>query len=99
MLISRLTKYRSSQVKSLHCILGGADNLKTTELTRLQVGDAATTPVNIIVSTVVEAEKIVPLLKEYQTKGREANVSAVMPAMIILFDYAFSSQFDELGSL
>jgi D-serine ammonia-lyase len=49
-------------------------NIQTTELTRLQVGDARTDPARIIVSTIVEAENIVPLLKEYQSKGREVNV-------------------------
>ena len=44
-------------------------------MTRLQVGDNDTSPVNIVVSTVVEAENIVPLLEEYQSKGRKVNVS------------------------
>ncbi len=39
------------------------------------MGDADTTPVNIVVSTVVEAENVTPLLKEYQAKGRQVNVS------------------------
>lgn len=48
---------------------------QTIEMTRLQVGDKDTSPVNIVVSTVVEAENIVPLLEEYQSKGRKVNVS------------------------
>ncbi|KAH8194747.1 hypothetical protein TruAng_011089 [Truncatella angustata] len=47
---------------------------KTAELTRLQVGDQDTTPVNIVVSTLVEAENVLPLLKEYQIRGRQVNV-------------------------
>ncbi|KAK4241555.1 putative serine dehydratase domain-containing protein [Achaetomium macrosporum] len=52
---------------------------KTTELTRLQVGDTLTTPVSIIVSTVLEAENILPLLKEYQSRGRPVNVLFSFP--------------------
>jgi hypothetical protein len=48
--------------------------LQTLELTRLQVGDKADSPVNLIVSTVVEAENVLPLLKEYQDAGRPVNV-------------------------
>jgi hypothetical protein len=48
---------------------------QTTELTRLQVGDTLTTPVSLIVSTIIEAENIVPLLKEYQSLGRPVNVT------------------------
>ncbi|KAK4177726.1 putative serine dehydratase domain-containing protein [Triangularia setosa] len=52
---------------------------KTTELTRLQVGDDKSTPVNIVVSTIIEAENILPLLKEYQSKGRKVNVLFSFP--------------------
>ncbi|KAK3393577.1 putative serine dehydratase domain-containing protein [Podospora didyma] len=52
---------------------------KTAELTRLQVGDQRTTPVSLIVSTVVEAENILPLLKEYQAKGRDVNLLLAFP--------------------
>ncbi|KAK3955992.1 putative serine dehydratase domain-containing protein [Pseudoneurospora amorphoporcata] len=53
---------------------------KTTELTRLQVGNfLATTPVLLIVSTILEAENITPLLKEYQSKGRAVNVLFSFP--------------------
>ncbi|KAI5865907.1 putative serine dehydratase domain-containing protein [Durotheca rogersii] len=52
---------------------------KTEELTRLQVRDASPSPVNLIVSTIVEAEKVVPLLKEYQEKGRQVNVLYSFP--------------------
>ncbi|QSZ29585.1 hypothetical protein DSL72_004101 [Monilinia vaccinii-corymbosi] len=51
---------------------------KTTELTRLQVGDGSG-PVNIVVSTVVEAENIAPLLIEYKNKGRAVNVLYSFP--------------------
>jgi hypothetical protein len=47
---------------------------KTTELTRLQVG-AGSRPANIVVSTIMEAENIVPLLLEYKSGGRDVNVS------------------------
>ncbi|KAK7984902.1 hypothetical protein PG996_005862 [Apiospora saccharicola] len=52
---------------------------KTTELTRLQVGDKASTPVNIAVSTLAEAENIVPLLKEYQESSRKVNLLFAFP--------------------
>ena len=34
-------------------------------------------PVNLVVSTIVEAENILPLLKEYQRKGRDVNVGTI----------------------
>lgn len=52
---------------------------KTTELTRLQVGNHLTTPVLLIVSTILEAENIIPLLKEYQSKDRHVNVLFSFP--------------------
>ncbi|KAK0624632.1 putative serine dehydratase domain-containing protein [Bombardia bombarda] len=52
---------------------------KTTELTRLQVGNEQATPVRLIVSTIVEAENILPLLKEYQSKGRHINLLFSFP--------------------
>ncbi|KUI58692.1 hypothetical protein VP1G_05988 [Cytospora mali] len=52
---------------------------KTEELTRLQVGEDLTTPANIIVSTLKEAEKTAPLLKEFQSKGRKVNVLYAFP--------------------
>ncbi|KAB5578407.1 putative serine dehydratase domain-containing protein [Coniochaeta sp. 2T2.1] len=52
---------------------------KTVELTRLQVGDNDNTPVNIVVSTVAEATKLVPLMEEYQSKGRPANILYSFP--------------------
>ncbi|KAI3324561.1 putative serine dehydratase domain-containing protein [Xylariaceae sp. AK1471] len=52
---------------------------KTAELTRLQVGDDASTPVNIVVSTLAEAENVLHLLKEYQLKGREVNMLYSFP--------------------
>ncbi|CAI4218620.1 unnamed protein product [Parascedosporium putredinis] len=47
---------------------------KTTELTRLQVGNDAASPVNLVVSTIIEAENLVPLLKEYQAAGRAVSI-------------------------
>ncbi|KAI1421387.1 putative serine dehydratase domain-containing protein [Xylaria sp. FL1777] len=52
---------------------------KTAELTRLQVGDDDATPVNIVVSTLAEAENVLPLLKEYQLKGRQVNMLYSFP--------------------
>ncbi|KAH7155801.1 putative serine dehydratase domain-containing protein [Dactylonectria estremocensis] len=51
----------------------------TIELTRLQVGDSSSSPANIVVSTILEAEKVVPLLQEYQQRGREVNVLFSFP--------------------
>ncbi|KAI9047778.1 hypothetical protein LZ554_008488 [Drepanopeziza brunnea f. sp. 'monogermtubi'] len=51
---------------------------KTTELTRLQVGEG-TSPVNIIVSTLAEAENIVPLLLEYKSAGRGVDLLYSFP--------------------
>ncbi|KAM0254490.1 hypothetical protein ACHAQJ_006708 [Trichoderma viride] len=44
---------------------------KTVELTRLQVGEDVSRPANLIVSTLTEAEFILPLLEEYKSKGRQ----------------------------
>ncbi|KAI3333982.1 putative serine dehydratase domain-containing protein [Ustulina deusta] len=52
---------------------------KTAELTRLQVGDDDSTPVNIVVSTLAEAENVLPLLKEYKLKGRQVNMLYSFP--------------------
>ncbi|KAG9254855.1 putative serine dehydratase domain-containing protein [Emericellopsis atlantica] len=64
---------------------------KTTQLTRLQVGDDASTPVKLVVSTVLEAENSVPLLKGYQGKGRKVNVLLGVPL--------FPSGVDRLSSI
>ncbi|CAK7197385.1 hypothetical protein SEUCBS139899_000031 [Sporothrix eucalyptigena] len=45
---------------------------KTIELTRLQVGDEL--PVQLIASTVLEAERVLPLLQSYQEDGRSVNI-------------------------
>lgn len=47
---------------------------QTLEITRFQVGEDATKPVNLIVSTLAEAEFLLPMLKEYQKQGRKVNV-------------------------
>jgi hypothetical protein len=47
---------------------------QTIELTRMQVGNDLDTPADIIVSTILEAENIIPLMKEYQSRGRKVNV-------------------------
>ncbi|XMA18756.1 hypothetical protein WAI453_011547 [Rhynchosporium graminicola] len=46
---------------------------KTTELTRIQVGEGSG-PANIIVSTILEAEQIVRLLLEYKSAGRAVDL-------------------------
>lgn len=48
---------------------------KTTQVTRLQVGDERQTDARIIVSTIQEAETQYVLLQEYQKRGRKVNVS------------------------
>ncbi|KAK3330077.1 putative serine dehydratase domain-containing protein [Apodospora peruviana] len=52
---------------------------KTIELTRLQVGDERKTPVSLITSTIKEAENVLPLLQEYQCKGRHVNLLFSFP--------------------
>lgn len=52
---------------------------QTTELTRLQVGEDPDTPANIIVSTILEAENITPLLQIFQQQGRAVNVLYAFP--------------------
>ena len=51
---------------------------KTLEVTRLQVG-AECKDVRLIVSTVIEAEHLVPLLLEYRSKGAKVNVLYGVP--------------------
>jgi D-serine ammonia-lyase len=51
---------------------------KTTELTMLQVGDGLG-PVNVIVSTLIEAENVLPLMLEYKAAGRAVSVSLPFP--------------------
>ncbi|KAF1844006.1 uncharacterized protein K460DRAFT_368873 [Cucurbitaria berberidis CBS 394.84] len=50
---------------------------KTCELSKLQVGE--TGPANFIVSTVIEAENLLPYLLECQANGREASVLYGVP--------------------
>ncbi|KAI0468495.1 putative serine dehydratase domain-containing protein [Xylaria cf. heliscus] len=64
---------------------------KTAELTRLQVGNDDSTPVNLIVSTLIEAESLVPLLKEYQQRGRQVNILYSFPI--------YPSSIDRLASI
>ncbi|KIW78483.1 hypothetical protein Z517_08320 [Fonsecaea pedrosoi CBS 271.37] len=47
---------------------------KTTEITRIQVGEDCN-DVRLIVSTIIEAEQLVPLLLEY--KGRDAKINVL----------------------
>lgn len=51
---------------------------KTSELTKLQVGPDCK-DVRLIVSTVIEAEHLVPLLLDYQAKGAKVNVLYGVP--------------------
>ncbi|KAL2271232.1 hypothetical protein VTJ83DRAFT_603 [Remersonia thermophila] len=52
---------------------------KTAELTRLQVGDTLSTSVLLVVSTLIEADNLLPLLREYQSRGRHVNVLFSFP--------------------
>ncbi|KAM0140894.1 hypothetical protein ACHAP3_002576 [Botrytis cinerea] len=59
----------------------GLSRISSTELAMralLQIGDGPG-PANIVVSTVVEAENIVPLLLEYKSGGRAVNVLYSFP--------------------
>lgn len=51
---------------------------KTLEVARLQVGENCK-DVRFIVSTVLEAESLIPLLKDYQSKGASINVLYGIP--------------------
>jgi hypothetical protein len=48
--------------------------VQTVEITELQVGNDAKRPVNLIASTLAEAEFLLPRLKEYRSQGRRVNV-------------------------
>ncbi|XP_044718994.1 putative serine dehydratase domain-containing protein [Hirsutella rhossiliensis] len=52
---------------------------KTVELARLQVGADAARPANLIVSTLAEAEFLLPALTEYRSQGRRVNVLYGLP--------------------
>lgn len=67
--------YKNTQSTLAHSMLSSFSDvcLQTTELTRLQVGEG-TGPANIIVSTIIEAENVAPLLLEYKAAGRAINV-------------------------
>lgn len=47
---------------------------KTTQVARMQIGDDVSRPAQFVVSTLQEAEMLVPLLSEYKEKGRRVNV-------------------------
>lgn len=49
------------------------------ELTKLQVGDSPSDPVNLIVSTLTEVEILLPALQEYVANGRPVNVLFGLP--------------------
>ena len=51
---------------------------KTSELTRYQVGEYCK-DVRLVVSTVIEAEQLVPLLKEYQQRAAAVNIVYGIP--------------------
>ncbi|ATY59755.1 alanine racemase domain [Cordyceps militaris] len=52
---------------------------KTVEITRLQVGDDASFPVNLIISTLAEGEFLLQTLQEYKSQGRQVNVLYGLP--------------------
>lgn len=51
---------------------------KTSEITRLQVGEGCK-DVRLVVSTVIEAEQLVPLLSDYKQNGAKINVLYGVP--------------------
>ncbi|EFY89179.1 hypothetical protein MAC_04766 [Metarhizium acridum CQMa 102] len=67
--------------RMLHtCVKLGLDwRAHTIEITELQVGNDATRPVNLIVSTLAEAEFLLPRLKEYQSQGRKVLYGLPIP--------------------
>ncbi|KHO01636.1 Alanine racemase [Metarhizium album ARSEF 1941] len=52
---------------------------KTVEITEFQVGHDVTKPVNLIVSTLAEAEFLLPRLEKYRSQGRKVNVLYGLP--------------------
>ncbi|OAA70698.1 Alanine racemase [Cordyceps fumosorosea ARSEF 2679] len=52
---------------------------KTVEITRLQVGDDPSFPVNIVISTLAEGEFLLEALKAYKAQGRQVNVLYGLP--------------------
>ncbi|TWU76015.1 hypothetical protein ED733_007162 [Metarhizium rileyi] len=62
------------------CVKLGLDwRAHTVELTEFQVGDDKDRPVNLIVSTLAEAEFLLPRLKKYRSHGRHVNVLYGLP--------------------
>lgn len=57
-------------------------------MTQLQVGKDASRPVNLIVSTLAEAEFLLPMLEEYKKEGRKVNVSLMQHA----YAYAYAAE-------
>ncbi|KIW95904.1 uncharacterized protein Z519_02969 [Cladophialophora bantiana CBS 173.52] len=51
---------------------------KTTEITKLQVGEDCK-DVRLIVSTIIEAEQLIPLLLEYKSRGAKINILYGVP--------------------
>ncbi|KAG5920955.1 hypothetical protein E4U42_006019 [Claviceps africana] len=52
---------------------------KTVEITQLQVGKDASRPVKLIVSTLAEAEFLLPMLRDHRDQGRKVNVLYGLP--------------------
>lgn len=52
---------------------------QTAELTKLQVGDSPSDPANIVISTLTEAEFLLPTLQEFVSQGRPVNVLYGLP--------------------
>jgi hypothetical protein len=85
---------RSSELKkvnvSIHLVrrtwFEDADELilQTTEITRLQIGEDPE-DVRLLVTTLSEAENLLPLLIEYQQKGQQVNVVKYVPKMFLKF--------------
>ncbi|KAI0123465.1 hypothetical protein BJ170DRAFT_586772 [Xylariales sp. AK1849] len=52
---------------------------KTVEVTRLQLGEDVDRPAQIIVSTLEEAEFLLPLFQDYRSRGRDVNILYGLP--------------------
>ncbi|KAH9903750.1 putative serine dehydratase domain-containing protein [Xylariomycetidae sp. FL2044] len=52
---------------------------KTAEVAKLQVGDDVNRPVNLIISTLEEAEFVLPMLRQYRAQGRAVNILHGLP--------------------
>ncbi|GKZ26868.1 hypothetical protein AbraIFM66951_003847 [Aspergillus brasiliensis] len=52
---------------------------KTPQIARLQVGEDSSIPANLVISTLLEGETLLPLLKDLRATGRKVNVLYGIP--------------------